>query len=100
MSRKRNLDDVKQRDEEADEDKKREFTAKSVRQTTSVPFPKETAVTIWLGLFQAESDRYPFLVVLGPSRSWKAEFAKSLFKAPLDLKVGGREHFPDGMRVL
>ena len=51
-----------------------------------------------LKLFEAEVDRYPFLVVLGPSRSRKTEYAKSLFEAPLELKVGHLEHFLDRMR--
>ena len=56
-------------------------------------------MTAWLALFKEEVDRYPFLVLLGPSRSKKTEFAKSLFKNPLELKVGKLEHFPDGMRA-
>ena len=48
--------------------------------------------------FKLEVDRYPFLVLLGPSRSRKTEYAKSLFEAPLELKVGNLCHFPDGMR--
>ena len=38
-------------------------------------------------------------MVIGPSRSKKTEFAKSLFKNPLELKVGVLQHFPDGMRA-
>ena len=36
--------------------------------------------------------------MLGPSFTRKTEFAKSLFKKPLELKVGVLQHFPDEMR--
>ena len=36
--------------------------------------------------------------MLGPSRSQKTEWAKSLFKSPLQLEVAELKHFPDGMR--
>ena len=52
----------------------------------------------WLSLFKDELDRYPFLVVLAPSRAGKTEWAKSLFKQPLTVQVGDLEHFPDGLR--
>jgi len=42
---------------------------------------------------------YPFLVLRGPSRAGKTEFAKSLFKNALEVKVGALlEHFPERMR--
>ena len=53
----------------------------------------------WLDLFKQEQDRYPFLVVLGPPRSRKTEWAKPLFQNPLQLDVGTLEDFPDGMRA-
>ena len=99
VGRKRNLDAVRQREEEAEEDKERVTTAKRVRLNTFEPFPELPAVTSWLKLFEEEVDRYPFLVVWGPSRSRKTEYAKSLFKKPLELKVGTLEHFPEGMRA-
>jgi len=99
VSRKRNLDAVRQREEEVEEDKEREATAARVRTNTFEPFPAVAEVVAWLRRFDDEVDRYPFLVVLGPSRSRKTEFAKSLFKAPLELKIGTLEHFPDGMRA-
>ena len=37
--------------------------------------------------------RYPFLVLLGASRSGKTEFAKSLFQSPFEVKIGVLEHF-------
>jgi hypothetical protein len=41
----------------------------------------------------------PILVVLGGSLSGKTEWAKSLFKRPLEVKVGALDYFPDGMRA-
>lgn len=96
--RKRNLDAVRQKEEEACEDMEREAATKRVRSSIFVPFPEVPEVTAWLSRFQEEVDRYPFLVVLGPSRSRKTEYAKSLFKAPLELKIGTLEHFPSQMR--
>ena len=87
LPRKRNLDAVRQRAEEDAEDKEREATAKRVRANTFEPFPEVPEVTAWLALFCEEVDRYPFLVLLGPSRSRKTEFAKSFFKNPLPLVV-------------
>ena len=48
--------------------------------------------------YEVEKDRYSFLVVLAPPRAGKTEYAKSFFKRPLVLGVGGLEHFPAGMR--
>jgi hypothetical protein len=98
LTRKRNLDAVRQKEEEEEEDQEREVTAKRVRANTFETFAEVPEATAWLALFNEEVDRYPFLVVLGPSRSRKTEFAKALFKAPLELKVGALDHFPDGMR--
>ena len=70
-----------------------------MRQNCVTPLAGLPEVKAWLAPFSQEVDRYPFLVVLGPSRSQKTEFAKALFKNPLELKVGSLEHFPDGMRT-
>ena len=40
----------------------------------------------------------PVLLLLGASMSGKTEFAASLFKRPLELKVGPLLHFPDKLR--
>ena len=98
VARKRNLDAVRQREEEAAEAIERTATAKRVRAITLEGFTEVPAVTAWQALFAQEVDRYPILVLLAPSRSRKTEYAKSLFKAPLELKIGWLEHFPDGMR--
>ena len=99
QSRKRNLDAVRQWEEDAEEDRERTETVRRVRQNCFTPFAEVPEVKAWHALFSHEVDRYPFLVVLGPSRSQKTEFAKALFKNPLELKVGSLEHFPDGMRT-
>ena len=98
LARKRNLDAVRQREEDAAEAAERTATAKRVRRQTFVPFSTVPEVVVWQKAFEREVDRYPLLVLLAPSRSRKTEFAKSLFKAPLELKIGTLEHFPDGMR--
>jgi hypothetical protein len=96
VSRKRNLQAVLERDEEDEEDKERETVTKRVRAT--LKFQVVPEVVTWLDSFKAEEGRYSFLLLLGPSRSGKTEFAKSLFKNPLELKVGKLEQFPDGLR--
>ena len=42
--------------------------------------------------------RYPIMIVRGRSHTGKTEWAKSLFKKPLELKVGPLAHFPEKMR--
>jgi hypothetical protein len=90
------LDAVRQ---SAEEDEELIATGKRIRRNTFELFPDVPEATAWLKLYEQEVDRYPFLVVIGPSRSRKTEFAKSLFKNPLELKVGVLQHFPDGMRA-
>ena len=52
----------------------------------------------WLKLFQKDGMRYPLLLLLGASFTGKTEWAKTLFRNPLELKVGSLEHFPEKMR--
>jgi len=99
LFRKRNLDAVREHEEEQAERKEMEAVIKRIRLNFSKPFPKLAAAEAWLATFKAEVDRYAFLVVLGPSRAGKTEWAKSLFARPLELKVGALEQFPDGMRA-
>jgi len=98
QSRKRNLDEVKGWEERREEKEEREAATKRVKTTLFKPFEEVPAATAWLSLFSQELDRYPFLVVVAPSRAGKTEWAKSLFKRPLVLQVGTLEHFPDGLR--
>ena len=97
LSRKRNLDEVRSWEERRDATKEREAATKRVKANFQ-PFKEVPAVTAWLSGSSEELDRYPFLVVLAPSRAGKTEFAKSLFKRPLVVTVGDLEHFPDGLR--
>ena len=62
------------------------------------PFPPVPAASAWLETFKKDALRYPVLIVLGPSRAGKTEWAKSLFQCPLELKIGCLTFFPDGMR--
>ena len=62
------------------------------------PFPPVPAACAWLETFKKDALRYPVLIVLGPSRAGKTEWAKSLFQCPLELKIGCLTFFPDGMR--
>ena len=62
------------------------------------PFPPVPEAQAWLELFKEDSLRYPILVVLGPSRAGKTEWAKSLFSKPLQLKIGTLQFFPYAMR--
>ena len=98
LSRKRNMNEVMSWEEMRAEAKERQAATKRVRQALFRPFAEVPAAKAWLSLFSTELDRYPFLVVLAPSRAGKTEWAKSLFKRPLVLAVGDIEHFPDGMR--
>ena len=81
------------------EDAERAATAARVRTHTFQGFSEVPEVTDWLACFDEEGDRSPFLVLWGPSRCRKTEYAKSLFKAPLELKIGTLDHFPEGMRA-
>ena len=98
VSRKRNLDTVRAWEERRTERVERSEAAKRVH-ASFAKFDTEPVVEAWLRTFELELDRYAFLVVLGPSRAAKTEYAKSLFKNPLVLKVGDLEQFPDGMRA-
>ena len=96
LSRKRNLQAVREQEEE--EEEKQEMAAVVARIRSTLHFEARPEVEAWLAGFEEEKDRYPFLVLLGPSRSGKTEYAKSLFKAPLELKIGKLTDFPDRMR--
>ena len=62
------------------------------------PFPKVQAAIDWLRQFDCDALRYPILIVLGPSRAGKTEWAKSLFASPLEIKIGSLTFFPDKLR--
>ena len=100
LSRKRNLDACKDHEDSAALTLAMAERVQRIRSNPSLfrPFPKVPDAEAWLKLFQADALRYPILVVLGPSRAGKTEWAKSLFKRPLELKIGTLEFFPETMR--
>ena len=64
------------------------------------PFGPVPEVEPWLQFFHKDALRYPVLLVHGPSRVGKTEWACSLFKRPLVLQVGSLTQFPEGARQL
>ena len=60
-------------------------------------FPEVPEATFCLALFQDEDGRCLLLLLLCCSCAKKTEFAKSLFKNPLELKVGNLQRFPARM---
>ena len=62
-------------------------------------WPAVPEAQAWLETFKEDKLKYSLLVVLGPSRSGKTEWAQSLFRNPLKVQVGGLEHFPESMRA-
>jgi hypothetical protein len=100
LARKRNLDAAKEHDAAAASRVEVAARAKRLRSTKTLcpPFPPVPAAQDWLKLFQKDGMRYPLLLVLGASFTGKTEWAKTLFRNPLELKVGSLEHFPEKMR--
>ena len=101
LARKRNLDAVREHEAAVAESAIIEATTKRLRSNPALyrPFPQVPAAQAWLATFQEDRLRCPVLIVLGPSQSGKTEWAKSLFKTPLELKVGGLDIFPESMRA-
>ena len=99
LHRKRNLDAAHEHEEGEAELAEMAEVAKRIRSNCfSKPFPHVPDAALWLQGFTKDSDRYPFLLVVGPSHTGKTEWAKSLFKSPHEVKIGTLEHFPDSMR--
>ena len=100
VSRKRNLDAVRDREERVSLQQTLADRETRIRSNTSLfkPFARVPVAEAWLEQFKNDALRYPILVVHGKSRCGKTEWANSLFKAPLELKIGAMSHFPDGMR--
>lgn len=101
LYRKRNLDACREWAEGLALEEELEARTKRLRGNPDLfkPFPHVPAAQAWLKCFQKDMLRYPLLVVLGKSLTGKTEWAQSLFKQPLVLKVGTLEHFPAGMRA-
>ena len=100
IARKRNLEACKAKEEADAQRVEMEGRVKRIRGNPRLfrPFPRVPEVEAWLKQFKADKMRYPILVVLGASHTGKTEWAKSLFRQPLELKVGALQHFPEGMR--
>lgn len=99
-ARKRNLEIVEQEEEKQELAALIASNTKRIRSNPELykPFPELPEVAEWLRLFQKDSLRYPVLLLLGPSMSGKTEYANSLFRCPLELKIGSLMHFPDKLR--
>ena len=100
LAKKRNLDAVREREAAAALKIEIDERTKRIRENPSLyrPFPVVPAAVEWLKVFTRDAMRYPILIVVGPSMSGKTEWAKSLFRKPLELKIGSLEHFPERMR--
>ncbi|CAE8608571.1 unnamed protein product [Polarella glacialis] len=98
---KRNLEAAREHELGLAEDAEIEATTKRLRSNPSLykAFPQVPVASQWVESFKKDSLRYAILVVMGPSFSGKTEWASSLFKNPLELKVGTLPHFPDKMRL-
>ena len=101
QARKRNLDEVKAWDEAKAETEEMERNTKRLRDNPAIfqPFPLVAAAQAWREVFNEDRLRYPLLIVLGGSATGKTEWAKSLFRNALEVKVGALEFFPDGVRM-
>jgi hypothetical protein len=101
VSRKRNFDAVLEHD--SANAARASIAARTLRIRTNPAlyelFGNVPAAQAWLERFRADALRYPVLLVLGPSCCGKTEWASSLFKCPLELKVGTLSYFPDGVRA-
>ena len=100
LAKKRNLDACREREARDKRAAEMEERTKRIRSNAGLfqPFPSVPEAGAWLEVFKADQLRYPLLVVLGASRTGKTEWAQTLFKNPLVLKVGNLEHFPETMR--
>ena len=99
-SPKRNSDAVREREERLGEEAGMMAATKKARQNTFEPV--RTSPEHALGS-TASTKRLTAILSLSSSAlrgSRKTEWAKSLFRSPLELKVGTLDHyhFPDGMR--
>ena len=100
LGRKRNFDAVVAEEERLEIASEIEATTVRIRSNPALyrSFPEIPEVTAWLRLFTEDALRYPVLILQGPSMCGKTEFANSLFKKPLELKIGPLLHFPDKLR--
>jgi hypothetical protein len=99
LAKKRNLDACRAQEHDQEEQAEMRSAVMRIRSNPAIfkLFPAVPAAQQWLANFEDDALRYPVLVVLGPSSTGKTEWAKSLFKNALELKVGNLLHFPEGM---
>ena len=101
-ARKRNFDCCEGERRRLEREAELEARTKRIRSNPEVydpgAFPEVPEAQTWLSSFLKDALRYQILFVLGRSRTKKTEWAQSLFKQPLVVKLGKLEHFPDGMR--
>jgi len=100
VSRKRNLDAVREREAQTASVADIETRVARIRSNPALfrPFPHVAAAAAWLARFASDALRYPLLFAVGPSGTGKTEWAKSLFRNPLELKIGALACFPERMR--
>ena len=100
VTRKRNLDAVREWEKDRAADVEQQSRILRIRGNPELfhPFPMIPSVAEWLKTFDKDAVRYAILIVHGASRAGKTEYAKSLFKCPLELKIGSLTCFPDAMR--
>ena len=100
LPKKRNLDACRER--EAAKRRKTDIEERTERIRGNADlfqaFPRIPVAEEWLQTFKTDRLRYSLLIVVGGSRTGKTEWAQTLFKKPLVLKVGNLEHFPETMR--
>ena len=102
LTRKRNLDAVKEWFQQRALQKEVAERTKRIRSSPALyqPFGRVQEAEQWLEVFKADALRYPLLLVHAPSYTGKTEWAESLFNNPLKLQVGTLTHFPDAGRKL
>lgn len=100
IGRKRNLDAVREKEKQEAVRQEIAERVQRIRGNPDLyrPFPEILEAQRWLESFSVDALRYAILVVLGTSACGKTEWANSLFRKPLELKIGRLEHFPDKMR--
>ena len=90
LPRMRNLDACKEHETASAAQTDMAERVKRIRGNSALfqPFPAVPAAQAWLDVFKTDQLRYPILVALGASRSRKTEWAKSLFRNALEVKIG------------
>ena len=97
----RNLDAIEEREKKEAMDKDIAARVKRIRGNRALyrEPPLIPEAVQWVQVFQEDRLRYPILILLGPSMSGKTEYAHSLFKNALELKIGTLDTFPDTLRA-